>query len=135
MPRLADGVEETAVVGRRKVDDLAVAGDRMLLVRTFGGNRRDVHRAPVAAVRHRAAQQGTQRGDGIKSLMWKNGAVHRVPAPARHVAAQPPGEIRHALVERAGHRVVAGLALRRPHIVTPGAVVAGERANGEARDE
>src|SRR5207248_2446310 len=50
MPRLADGVEEAAVVGGRQIDDLAVAGDVVLLVRVQRVHGADVHGAPVAAV-------------------------------------------------------------------------------------
>ena len=48
-------------------------------------DRPDIDRAPVAAVRHRAAEQRPQRGDRVEPLMRKDRAVHGVPAPVRRV--------------------------------------------------
>ena len=83
MARLTQVDDEAAVVGRREVDDGAVARDRSLVVRLTGRNRPDIDGAPVAAIRNRAAHEPAQRSDCIESLMRKDRPVDGVPAPAR----------------------------------------------------
>src|SRR6185503_3471973 len=85
--RLPDGIEEAAVVRRRKIDDLTITRDLALLERVIAVDRRRIHRAPVAGARHRSAQQRPQEPDRVETLMREYGAMHGVPPPSREVAA------------------------------------------------
>ena len=136
VPRLADRVEEAAVVGGREVDDLAVAGHR---VHSRTDDRPRV--TPTLTVLqsppmpHRPAEQRTQRADRVERVR-KHRQVHGVPPPARHVAARDGAADPRPLPQRAGHRVVARFPLRRRRIVAPAASRSRRSVSiEEARDE
>ena len=112
---------EPAVVGRRQIDDLPIAGNRHLLVRRVRSDRADVDRAPVAAVRHRSAEDARSSADGVESLMREHRAMDarpsasescRLPSPRR---SDPPAH----RVKRPRHRLLAGLRAGVVDVVAP----------------
>ena len=84
-----------------------------------GDDGSDVDRAPVAAVRDRTAEKRPQQGKAVQALMREYCVMHRVPTPPRHVAAELPGEVADGGMQGRQNGIVARLARRRPHIVTP----------------
>src|SRR2546425_7775226 len=100
-----------------------------------GDDGSDVDRAPVAAMRYRATEKRPQQSNAVQALMREYCAMHGVPTPSRHVATELPGEIADGRLQSRQNGIVARLARRRLHIVTPRTVGKRQRPANEARDE
>ena len=119
---------EAAVVGGRQIDNLPIAGNRHLIVRSTDGHRPDIHRAPVSSVRNRPAEERPEHAHGVEALMGKYRAMYGVPAPPARVAAKARRQVGKSPFERHGHDPIARLQLARIHIVTPRIRALAQRA-------
>src|SRR5207249_5912009 len=70
----------------------------------------------------------------IESLVWKHGAMHAIPAPPRHIAAEMTRQLHHRVMQGRRYGLVARLAFLGAGIIAPRTVGGAESGRQESCD-